>query len=43
MYFYFGFKFVEHTDPFGLYEMIEEKARDEIIACGGTCGLSVSV
>lgn len=35
VYFYFGFKFVEHTDPFGLYEMIEEKARDEIIACGG--------
>lgn len=37
IYFYFAFRYSETiTDPVGLYEEIEEKARDEIIACGGS-------
>lgn len=37
IYFYFAFRYHEHhTDPVMIYEEIEEKARDEIIACGGS-------
>ncbi|KAJ8897509.1 hypothetical protein PR048_002856 [Dryococelus australis] len=37
VYFYFAFKWTEeHTDPLGLYECLEEKAREEILASGGS-------
>ncbi|XP_045772093.1 alkyldihydroxyacetonephosphate synthase isoform X1 [Maniola jurtina] len=36
IYFYFGFKTVGFSDPVHVYEEIEEAARDEIIANGGS-------
>lgn len=37
IYFYFAFNYRKlKTDPVATYESIEEKARDEIIACGGS-------
>ncbi|CAO1427615.1 unnamed protein product [Diamesa serratosioi] len=36
VYFYFGFKYVTHSDPVSTYEEIENKARDEILASGGS-------
>lgn len=36
VYFYFGFNWTGLADPVGSYEQIEERARDEIIACGGS-------
>lgn len=36
IYFYFGFNYRDLTDPVTVYETIEERARDEIIASGGS-------
>ncbi|KAG8257811.1 hypothetical protein J6590_040721 [Homalodisca vitripennis] len=36
IYFYFGFNWEGQLDPVATYEQIEERARDEIIACGGS-------
>ncbi|KAJ8728349.1 hypothetical protein PYW08_016734 [Mythimna loreyi] len=36
IYFYFGHNIGKCTDPVSVYEEIEEAARDEIIACGGS-------
>ncbi|MFH4975664.1 hypothetical protein AB6A40_002373 [Gnathostoma spinigerum] len=36
VYFYFGFNYRGLSDPLSIYEKIEEAARDEIIACGGS-------
>ncbi|CAF4869693.1 unnamed protein product [Pieris macdunnoughi] len=36
IYFYFGFNSAGCADPLRTYEEIEEAARDEIIACGGS-------
>ncbi|CAD7083672.1 unnamed protein product [Hermetia illucens] len=36
VYFYFAFKYVGIKDPVGTYEAIENAARDEILACGGS-------
>lgn len=36
IYFYFGFNYYGHSNPVELYEHIEEVARDEIIASGGS-------
>lgn len=36
VYFYFGFNWAGHSDPVHIFETIEERARDEIIACGGS-------
>lgn len=36
VYFYFGFKYLTTDDPLEQYEEIESKARDEILASGGT-------
>lgn len=36
IYFYFGFNYDGIEDPVRVYEAIEEKARDEIIASGGS-------
>lgn len=37
IYFYFAFKYNNNvTDPVAIYEQIEERARDEIIASGGS-------
>ncbi|XP_022125183.2 alkyldihydroxyacetonephosphate synthase [Pieris rapae] len=36
IYFYFGFNSAGCVDPLRTYEEIEEAARDEIIACGGS-------
>lgn len=36
IYFYFGFNYGSISDPIHVYEMLEEKARDEIIASGGS-------
>lgn len=36
IYFYFGFNYRNIQNPVGVYESIEEKARDEIIANGGS-------
>lgn len=36
IYFYFGFNYEGLKDPVHVYESIEEKARDEIIAAGGS-------
>ncbi|XP_054284492.1 alkyldihydroxyacetonephosphate synthase-like [Macrosteles quadrilineatus] len=36
VYFYFGFNWRGLADPVGSYELIEERARDEIVACGGS-------
>ncbi|KAJ2939722.1 hypothetical protein O0L34_g17915 [Tuta absoluta] len=36
IYFYFGFRALPGTDALKIYEEIEEVARDEIIACGGS-------
>uniref|UniRef100_A0A1B6LVZ4 Alkylglycerone-phosphate synthase n=1 Tax=Graphocephala atropunctata TaxID=36148 RepID=A0A1B6LVZ4_9HEMI len=36
IYFYFGFNWEGQLDPVAAYEQIEERARDEIIACGGS-------
>lgn len=36
VYFYFGFNYVGHDDPVHTYEQIENRARDEIIANGGS-------
>lgn len=34
VYFYFGFRYNEESDPVHTYEEIENKARDEILASG---------
>ena len=36
IYFYMGFNYAGLKDPIGTYEAIEESAREEIIACGGS-------
>ncbi|XP_026729119.1 alkyldihydroxyacetonephosphate synthase [Trichoplusia ni] len=36
IYFYFGHNTAQVSDPVNTYEEIEEAARDEIIACGGS-------
>lgn len=36
IYFYFGFNYRDLADPVTVYETIEERARDEIIASGGS-------
>lgn len=36
VYFYFGFNFEGIEDPVEVYHIIEERARDEIIASGGS-------
>ncbi|XP_075973855.1 alkyldihydroxyacetonephosphate synthase [Anticarsia gemmatalis] len=36
IYFYFGHSTAQFSDPVTVYEEIEEAARDEIIACGGS-------
>lgn len=36
IYFYFGFNHKGIADPVYVYEELETKARDEIIACGGS-------
>ena len=36
MYFYFGFKYNTASDPVATYEEIENRARDEILASGGS-------
>lgn len=36
IYFYFAFNYAGIDDPVNVYETIEEKARDEIIASGGS-------
>lgn len=36
VYFYFGFNYIGLSDPVEAYEHIENCARDEILACGGS-------
>uniref|UniRef100_A0A1B6CGH0 Alkylglycerone-phosphate synthase n=1 Tax=Clastoptera arizonana TaxID=38151 RepID=A0A1B6CGH0_9HEMI len=36
IYFYFGYNWTGLSNPVGIFERIEEKARDEIISCGGS-------
>lgn len=36
IYFYLGFNYSNITDPVGVHHHLEDKARDEIIACGGS-------
>ncbi|EDV55962.1 alkyldihydroxyacetonephosphate synthase [Drosophila erecta] len=36
IYFYFGFRSTDVTDPVELFEAIEHNARDEILSCGGS-------
>lgn len=36
IYFYMGFNYETLDDPVGCYESIEESAREEILACGGS-------
>ncbi|XP_014257150.1 alkyldihydroxyacetonephosphate synthase [Cimex lectularius] len=36
VYFYFGFNWRGMSEPVTVYEQIEEAARDEILACGGS-------
>ena len=36
IYFYFGFKYSGISNPVETYEHIENKAREEILACGGS-------
>ena len=36
IYFYFAFNYNELSDPVKIYEEIEERARDEIVANGGS-------
>ena len=36
VYFYFGFRYLTDSDPIVNYEEIEDKARDEILASGGS-------
>jgi alkyldihydroxyacetonephosphate synthase len=36
IYFYMGFNYETLTDPVSSYEIIEESAREEILACGGS-------
>lgn len=36
IYFYFGFNYLNKNNPVELYEHIEDAARDEIIASGGS-------
>lgn len=36
IYFYMGFNYETLDDPVGCYECIEESAREEILACGGS-------
>lgn len=36
VYFYFGFNYGGIDDPVAAYEHIENSARDEILACGGS-------
>ncbi|ENN71142.1 hypothetical protein HUJ04_007585 [Dendroctonus ponderosae] len=36
IYFYLGFNYSNISDPVGVHHQLEEKARDEIIACGGS-------
>lgn len=36
VYFYFGFRYNTHEDPVQTYEEIENSARDEILASGGS-------
>lgn len=36
IYFYFAFNYKNQSDPVHTYELIEERARDEIIASGGS-------
>jgi alkyldihydroxyacetonephosphate synthase len=36
VYFYFGFRYNLNTDPVHVYEEIESRARDEILASGGS-------
>ncbi|CAG9766942.1 unnamed protein product [Ceutorhynchus assimilis] len=36
IYFYLGFNYSNISDPVSVHHQLEEKARDEIIACGGS-------
>jgi len=36
IYFYFGFRSTDVSDPVELFEAIEHSARDEILSCGGS-------
>lgn len=36
IYFYFAYNYVNHSDPVQVYEEIEDVARDEILAVGGS-------